>query len=202
MKLILRLEQDLVVGGVRNCAPGGESGRSRAASATQDEIDRVAMNERATPAPAGGEALGQHPDDGVEVATSERAERPGAPQPVVERGFRPILRRDFGDNLLGEHVKRPVGDLKPVKLPAANAVDQGRAFDEVVAREWKQSSLGRPVDGVAGPSDPLQEGRDRTWGTDLANEVDVADVDPEFERGSRDQRPQVAAFQPLLGREF
>ena len=83
--LILRLEQDLVVGGVGNRAAGGERGRSRAAPATQDVIDPVAMNERATPAPARGEAFGQHADDGIEVATRELAERPGAPQAVVER---------------------------------------------------------------------------------------------------------------------
>ena len=157
------------------------------------------MNERATAPPPGGEALGEHPDDGVEVVARERAERPGAPQPVVERGFRPILRRDFGDNLLGKHVERPVGDLQPVELAAADAVDQRRAFDEVVAREWKQSSLGRPADGVAGPSDPLQEGRDRPRRTDLTDEVDIADIDPELERGGRHQGLQLAAFQPLFG---
>ena len=54
---------------------------------------------------------------------------------------------------------------------------------------------------MAGPADALQEGRDRARRTDLANEVDIADIDPELERGGRDQRLQLAAFEPLLGRE-
>ena len=164
-------------------------------------IDRVAMDERAAPAAAGGEALGQHPDDRVEIVARERAEGPGAPEQVEERRFRPILRRDFRDDLLGEHVERLLGDRKPVELAAADAVEERGAFDEIVARERKQAPLGRAADGVAGAADPLQEGRDRAWRADLADEVDVADVDAEFERGGRDQRFQFAALEPLFGRE-
>ena len=41
---------------------------------------------------------------------------------------------------------------------------------------------------MAGATDPLKKGRDRPWRTELADEVDVADIDAEFERGSGDQR--------------
>ena len=131
----------------------------------------------------------------------EVAEGPRAPQPIVKRGLRPILRRDFRDNLLGEHVERPVGDCKAVELAATHAVEQSGAFDQIVARKRKQPPLGSAADGVAGTAYTLQEGGDRTGRTELADEVHVADIDPEFERGGRDQGLELAAFQALLGHE-
>ena len=54
---------------------------------------------------------------------------------------------------------------------------------------------------MAGAADALQEGRDRARRADLADEIDVADVDAEFERGGRHERLQFAALEPLLGGE-
>ena len=47
--------------------------------------------------------------------------------------------------------------------------------------------------------DPLQEARDRAGRADLADQVDVADVDAELERGGRDQRLQLTPLEALLG---
>ena len=157
------------------------------------------MDGRAAPAAPGREALGQHADDGVEIGPLERAKRPGAPQPLVERRLRPVLRRDFGDDLLGEHVERPARNGQAVELAAADAVDQRGAFDEIVARQRKEPPLRRAADGMAGAADALQKGRDRARRTELADEIDLADVDAELERSGGDQRLQFAALQPLLG---
>ena len=54
---------------------------------------------------------------------------------------------------------------------------------------------------MARAPDPLQEARDRARRAELADQVDVADVDAELERGGRDQRLQLAALEPLLGVE-
>ena len=54
---------------------------------------------------------------------------------------------------------------------------------------------------MAGTADALQEGRDRARRTDLADEIDVADVDAELERGGRHQGLEFAALEPLLGGE-
>ena len=77
------------------------------------------MNKRAPPAAAGGEAFGRHADDGVEVVPRELAEGPGAPEAIVERRLRPILRRDLGHDLLGKHVERLVRDRQAVELARA-----------------------------------------------------------------------------------
>ena len=59
-RLVLRLQQDLVIRGIRNGAAGGQRGQPRAAPAAQPVIDRIVMNERATPAATRGEAVGEH----------------------------------------------------------------------------------------------------------------------------------------------
>ncbi len=130
---------------------------------------------------------------------AKRTEGPGAAQPIIKLRFRPILRRDFRDNLLREHVERPLRDRQAVKLAATDAVDKGRALDEIVARERKQAPFGRAADRVTGTADALQKSRDRARRTDLTNEIDVADIDPELERGGRHQGLQFAALQPLFG---
>ena len=159
------------------------------------------MDERAAPAAASREALGEHARDAVEIRALERAERPGAAQPIIKRGFRPILRRHFRDDLLRDHVERPLGDDKAIELAAPHAVDQRDAFDEIVARQRNEAPLRRSADRVAGAADALEEGRDRARRADLADEIDVADVDAKCERGGRDQRFEFAAPEPLFGRE-
>ena len=83
--------------------------------------------------------------------------RPGAAQPIIKLRLWPILRRDFRDDLLGEHVERPVGHDEAVKLAATHAVDERRALDEIVARKRKQAPLRGAADRVPGTADALQK---------------------------------------------
>ena len=91
--------------------------------------------------------------------------------------------------------------VEPVEFAATHAVEQRRAFDQFVARQRKQPPLRRAADRVAGAADALQEAGDRARRAELAHQIDVADVDAEFERGGRHQRLQLAVLQPLLGVE-
>src|SRR5262249_5648736 len=113
----------------------------------------------------------------------------------------PLARGYFGDDLLGQHVERLIRDGKPVKLAAADAVEQRRALHQLVARQRKQPALGRAVDGVPGPPDALEKARDRARRPELADEVDLADVDAQFERSGRHQRLELAVLEPLFGIE-
>src|SRR5215831_5405215 len=51
------------------------------------------------------------------------------------------------------------------------------------------------------PPHALEEGCDRARRPELADEVDLADVDAELERSGRHQRLELAVLEPLLGVE-
>ena len=198
-RLVLGFQHHLVVGGVRNRAARGQCGQSRAAPAAQHVVDGIVMDQRAAPAAAGGEPLGQHVHDGGEFLARQRAVRPGAAQAVVQRRLGPVLCRDFGNDLLGQHVERLVRNGQPIEFAAPDAVQQCRAFHQIVARLREQPALRQAADGVAGATDALQKARDRTRRAELAHQIHIADVDAEFQRRGRHQRFEFAALQPLLG---
>ena len=135
------------------------------------------MNERSFPTPARGEAFRQHADDGIEVFLRKLPERPRPPEALAKCCFRPILRRDFGSDLLRQHVERSVWDAHPIELAATNGVEQCRAFHEVIAGERKQPALWRPTDGVARTTNALEKACDRTGRAELADEIHVSDID-------------------------
>ena len=45
----------------------------------------------------------------------------------------------------------------------------------------------------------LQQGCDRVWRAELTDQIDITDIDTEFERGSGDQHLEVAALEALQG---
>ena len=59
--------------------------------------------------------------------------------------------------------------------------------------------LRRVLDLVARAADALQRDRDRSRRSDLADEIDRADVDAELERRRGDDRLELAGLQPLFG---
>ena len=159
------------------------------------------MDQRAAPAAPRGKAFRQHADDRRKILLRQRPVGPRTPEAREQSVLVPALRRYFGDDLLRQHVERRFGHAERIELAAPYAVQQRRAFHQVVARERKQPPLGRAIDGVAGAADPLQERCDRARRADLAHEIDLSDVDAEFERGGGDQRLQFPALEPLLGVE-
>ena len=194
----LGLEHDLVVGVVRNRAAGHDGGEARALVRPQRPGHRIAVNERTPAAAPRAEALGQHAHAIVEVLAAEAPIRVGAADQGEQRLLRAFPRGDLGGDLLGEHVQCVAGDGEAVQLPAPHGIEQRRALDQFVARQWEQSALGRAAHRVPGAPDPLQEAVDRAGRPDLAHQVDVADVEPEFQRRGRHQHLQVAALQPLF----
>ncbi len=82
--VVLGLQHHLIVGGVGDRAAGGQRRRPRPAPAPQHMVDGVVMNERAAPAPARGEAVGQHLHDRIEIGARQLPIRPGAAQAFVE----------------------------------------------------------------------------------------------------------------------
>ena len=89
--------------------------------------------------------------------------------------------------------------MKHIEFAAPHAIEQRRAFDQIVARGREQAPLGHAADLMAGAADPLQQARDIARRTDLADQIDVADIDAQFQRRGGDQHLQIAVFEPLLG---
>ena len=186
--LVLGLQQHLVVGIVGDGAAGGERGQPGAAPAAQLAVDGIVMDQRAAPAAPGGEAFGQHarPRPRIPRAAGRGRARPAAAartaRPRSSRARRPRRRSAAPAR------RAAARDHQAVELAAAHAVEQRRALDQLVARQREQPALGRAADGVARAADALQEARDRARRAELADEVDVADVDAELQRGGGDQR--------------
>ncbi len=55
------------------------------------------------------------------------------------------------------------------------------------------------IEAVTGPADPLHQTRDLPGGAKLDDVLDMPDIDPEFHRRRRDERPDLALPEPLLG---
>ena len=108
------------------------------------------------------------------------------------------MRIDLRRDLLGEHVERRLRHDQPVELAATGAIDQRRAFDEIVIGEGKQPTFRLAADAMARAADALQEGCDRARRAELADEVHLADIDAELERGGRNHGGERARLQPLL----
>ena len=91
--------------------------------------------------------------------------------------------------------------VQRIELAAPHRVEYRGALDQLVPRERKQPPLRGAVHRVAGTPGPLQEGRDGARGAELADQIDVPDVDPELQRGGGHQRLEIAGLEALLGRE-
>src|SRR5439155_6518608 len=144
-------------------------------------------------------AVGQHRDDVVALLTSKIAERIGAARELPRVLLGHLAGRGLGHDLLREDVQRLRRKGEAVELAGPGRVDAGRALQELVARQWEQDAFGRAEHAVAGTAEALQHRRDRARWADMADEVDVADVDAELERRGRDDDGYLTRLQALLG---
>ena len=138
------------------------------------------MQVRAAHAAPAREAFGEHLHHFVEALARQPRIRRRARKTRIQRVLLPLRACHFGDDLLREHVERRFGNAQRVELAALHAIEQRRAFDELVARQREQPALRHAADMVPGAADALQERCDPARRADLADEIDVADIDAEF----------------------
>ena len=69
----------------------------------------------------------------IEFRTLEGAIGIGAPEEIEQLLLIPLARGHFRDNLLGEYIERLLGNPQAVEFAAAHGIQQGSAFDEIVA---------------------------------------------------------------------
>ena len=155
----------------------------------------------AAAAALGADAVGQHAHHGVEIPALEIAVWIRAAHEREQLVLAVFARRHFGDDLLREHVERMFGDVQAVELAAAHGIEQRGAVDELVAAAREDAALGHAAHRVVGAADALQEHRDAARRAELADELHVADVDAELERGRGHHDLELAGLQALFGVE-
>src|SRR6185436_11838081 len=154
--------------------------------------------QRSVPAAARREPFGQHAHQIVERLPRQCAIWISATAQLEQLTLAAVARRDFGNDLLRQHVQGQLRNQQMIELAATDAVEQGSALDQIVARKREQTTLRCSADGVARTPDSLQECIDRARRAELTHQIDVTDVDAELERCSRNQHLQLAALQALL----
>ena len=88
--------------------------------------------------------------------------------------------------------------MNAVQPARADSPNQRRGLDQLVPRRREQPPVGTETERVTGAPDALQERRHAARRSNLAHQVDAADVDAELQRGRGHQRLEVAGLQPLL----
>ena len=197
-QMTFRLQNHPVIGVVRNGAARRECRQPGALAGTQHLVDRVMMQQRASAPAARAEPFREHPHAFVEFLAAQFPVRVRAAHETEQLVFAPFARRDFGGYLLREDIERVLRNLQAVQFATANRIEHRRAFDQLVARKWKEPPLRYAAHRMSSAADALQERIDRTRRADLADQVHVADVDPKFERSGRHQHLQFTALQSLL----
>ena len=165
-------------------------------------VDLVAMHQRAAASPLRRESLGHHRHrrvEGVRGRARDTATRGGPARTARPRRIR--------------RTRSPRRSAAPARRAARRAATTRSSSPRRTARSSASVStrssrdigntrpFGVPATRVARPADALQQRRDAVRRSDLADQIDVADVDAELERRRRDQRLQLAALQPRLGVE-
>ena len=124
----LRLEHDVVVGGIGNRAAGGHRRQRRAATAMQHIVDGVAMDVGIATAAARGVSISEHAHDFQKFFTRDVAERIGAANQCKQIVLAPILQRYFGSDLLRQHIEGFVANHELIEFAALDRVEQCGAF--------------------------------------------------------------------------
>src|SRR5437867_4296347 len=110
----------------------------------------------------------------------------------------PPFLKGHRDERLGEDIEGIARDVHPVDPGVIRGFREGRALHEVPRLERDHPADRGLAVRMARAADPLQSFRDGLGGTNLDDEVDVTDVDSQFQGSRGDGRLQLTVFQLLL----
>ncbi len=159
------------------------------------------VQQRAGTAARCRDAVGEDFNHSVERGPFEAAIGICSPHQGEEVVVSPVVRRRRGHDLLRQDVEWRFGDGQPVELARPYSPHQRGALEQFVARGGEDAAFGRRAHPMSRPADALEPDRDRARRSDLADQIDRADVDAQLERGRRHHRFQLALLEPLLGVE-
>ena len=95
-----------------------------------------------------------------------------------------------GEDMLAEHVQRPVPRLVPVQVMIQHRVQRRPAFQHLETVGGHDQRAGGGVVAVVGPADALHQPLDVLGRADLHHQVHVPPVDPQIQRAGADHRAQ------------
>ena len=194
----LRFLDHAEVAGFGNHAAVEQRGEPRRPARAQHAVNPVAVNQRVRAPAALAHAVGQHVERFRVALARQAAERRGAGDNAVELLLRRRLGGDLGDDLLREHLDRRFRLADAVQIPPTHRAHHRRALDQLVERRGEERAVRRAAQRMAGAPHALQERADSPRRTDLADQIDRPDVDPQLERRRRHHRAQIARLEPLL----
>ena len=186
---------------VGNRSTAGDRGEAAAAPPAHSPVHAVAIEVRAIAAAARRDAFGKHFEDCVKIGARKAAIRISAAHQPEQVLLFPVLAGAHGDHLLRQHVERRLGDLKLVQAAVADGARERGALDQLVARHGKDAALGDGAAPVPGAPDALQRHRDGAGRSDLAHQVDRANVNTQLEGSRGHKRARLARFQLLFRRQ-
>ena len=117
---------------------------------------------------------------------------------MIKIGDGPIVHRGHGDQLLGEHVETVHRHAHRLDAARRHLACQDRLVEQIGQRLRDEPALALLADEMPGPADTLQAARDVARRFDLADEIDGAHVDAEFQRCCRHDGAEPAFLQSLL----
>ena len=189
----------VVIRRVGNRAARGDGAKPRPAPRPQQSVHAVPVQIGGAPAPAGRNAFGEHFEHVLEDISFKLSIRLRAPYERPERLLSYLLLRgNLGHHLLGEDVERRHGEDDAVERAPSHRADRGGALQEFVPRHGEDDPLRNSALPVARSPHALEQGGERSRRAQMADEVDMADVNAEFQRRRGDDGRQRARFQPLL----
>ncbi len=161
----------------------------------------VAIEVGAEASTFGADSFAEHEEDFVKGFAREVAVVAGAADEREEFVLVPFVGGAGGYDLLGKDVEGRVGEDEVIEVRLADGADDGGALDEFVACGGEEAALGDGSTPVSGTAYTLERDGDGAGRSDLADEIDVADVDAEFERGGGDEDTALALLEAALGFE-
>ena len=99
-------------------------------------------------AAASSEALRQHAHDRRKRFVRQISERVRAPNHFEQPVFGPFFRSNSRDHLLRENVERLFRNLQMIEFAAPHRIKQCRAFNQLIARQRKNSAFRKATDGM------------------------------------------------------
>ena len=193
----MRIEDDAEVRNLRDGAAGCLCEQTAAAPAAQQCVDLVAVQQRRAAAAPRREALRGHLEDGIEIRRVTARGTASAPRRAsIQCRLRDTRAHAVSATICCARTSSgascvTMASSSPRRTARSSAAHSIRSSRDV----GKDAALRQSVDRVPGTADALQERRDAVWRPNLADEVDVPDVDAELERGRGHERAQLTGLQ-------